>query len=399
MHFSKSLATACLAVVPFAAPAETVELTQYNLDPHVTVSGLSSGAFMTVQLQTAFSEAVSGVGVVAGGPFNCAGADIYSSVMTEDTRAYTRILQATSVCLNPTEKLPYLPLTALQTGAMKGQSEATIKHLTSIKGIDDPKFIKDDRIYLFHGSQDPIVRDQTMDVLRDMYTELGVPDAQIEYDIRVPAGHSFVTELGDVPCSDTEPDYLNKCPVADDPAKGDVDQAKDILTHLYGPLNPPVAPIDANFMSFDQSAYAQDVMGMDNDKHNVEAYLYVPDACQSGQTTCHLHIAIHGCEQGRYATLPDGKPMGDRYATLTGYNGWAEANNIVVLYPQALAVPSAWYVNLWNMAWFGTKVNNPKGCWDWWGYGGDDYLSKDAPQMAAIASMAAALGAPLTTAK
>lgn len=391
MHFPKSLATACLAVVPVVASAETVELTQYNLDPHVTVSGLSSGAFMTVQLQTAFSEAVSGVGVVAGGPYNCAGADIYNPLLTEDQKALIRITQATSVCLNPTEKLPYVPLAVMQTGTMEGQSKATIKHLAAAKSIDDPKFIKDDRIYMFLGSEDPIVRDQTMDVLRDMYTQMGVPDGQILYDTSVPAGHSFVTELGDVPCSDTKPDYLNTCPVGDAKDAPDVDQARDILTHLYGPLTPAVAPKDANFMAFDQSAYAADVMGMDE-----QAYVYVPDACQSGQTTCRLHIAIHGCSQGRSWDLGGGKLMGDRYATLTGYNGWAEANNIVVLYPQALAVPSAWYLNAWNMAWFATQVNNPKGCWDWWGYGGDDYLSQKAPQMAAIANMAAALGAPLT---
>jgi len=30
------------------------------------------------------------------------------------------------------------------------------------------------------------------------------------------------------------------------------------------------------------------------------------------------------------------------------------------------------------------SVLNPKGCWDWWGYTGNDYLTKNAPQIAAI---------------
>ena len=36
-----------------------------------SVSGLSSGAFMAVQYGVAFSSSVVGIGVVAGGPYNC----------------------------------------------------------------------------------------------------------------------------------------------------------------------------------------------------------------------------------------------------------------------------------------------------------------------------------------
>ena len=36
---------------------------------------------------------------------------------------------------------------------------------------------------------------------------------------------------------------------------------------------------------------------------------------------------------------------------------------------------------------------NPKGCWDWWGYTGLDYLGKDAPQIKAIWTMVEQLAA------
>ncbi|MDR3323541.1 MAG: PHB depolymerase family esterase, partial [Zoogloeaceae bacterium] len=39
---------------------------------NVTVSGLSSGAFMAVQFHVAHSSVVRGVGVLAGGPYYCA---------------------------------------------------------------------------------------------------------------------------------------------------------------------------------------------------------------------------------------------------------------------------------------------------------------------------------------
>ena len=37
-----------------------------------SVSGLSSGAFMTVQLHLAHSATFVGAGIIAGGPFRCA---------------------------------------------------------------------------------------------------------------------------------------------------------------------------------------------------------------------------------------------------------------------------------------------------------------------------------------
>ena len=51
-----------------------------------------------------------------------------------------------------------------------------------------------------------------------------------------------------------------------------------------------------------------------------------------------------------------------------GFNRWAEANNIVVLYPQTGA----------------QAVNS---CWDWWGYDDANYAKKSAPQMTAIVAM------------
>jgi len=39
----------------------------------ITVSGLSSGAFMATQFSVAYSASIAGAGIVAGGPYYCAG--------------------------------------------------------------------------------------------------------------------------------------------------------------------------------------------------------------------------------------------------------------------------------------------------------------------------------------
>ncbi|WP_165354866.1 hypothetical protein, partial [Tropicimonas sp. IMCC6043] len=296
-----------------------------------TVSGLSSGAFMAVQLQVAFSTTIGGAGIVAGGPFGCADHSVW---------------RALYVCMDP-----------FFVDADPAQSLAMMRDLAAENAIDPLDRITSDRLYLFHGAADDTVASATMDALQQVYLSLGVPDEAITYITSVDAGHGFVTEQGPVACAATRPDFLIDC---------DIDQAGDILAQLYGELEDPVAPRTSGLMTFDQSLYTQNAAGMDE-----KAFVYVPVDCAAGET-CRLHIALHGCKQGR-------ETIGEDYPRLTGYNLWAETNRIVVLYPQAVKIPSPWY------NWF---AGNPNGCWDWWGYSGDDYLSRTAPQISAIARMA-----------
>ena len=62
--------------------------------------------------------------------------------------------------------------------------------------------------------------------------------------------------------------------------------------------------------------------------------------------------------------------IGDQNYADTGYNRWADTNNILVLYPQAADFPS-----------------NQKHCWDWVGYTGLQFDVKAAPQMRAVKMM------------
>jgi poly(3-hydroxybutyrate) depolymerase len=59
-----------------------------------------------------------------------------------------------------------------------------------------------------------------------------------------------------------------------------------------------------------------------------------------------------------------------------GYNEWAEAHGLLVLYPQTTA---------WGAA--NDIGKNPRGCWDWWGYSGSDYFRKSGPQIRAVDAM------------
>jgi len=94
----------------------------------------------------------------------------------------------------------------------------------------------------------------------------------------------------------------------------------------------------------------------------------VPKACESGH--CRVHVAFHGCRQNAQA-------IGERFAREAGYNRWADTNRLIILYPQTIVR------YLW--------LFNPRGCWDWWGYSGADYATRDGAQLRAIKAMLDAL--------
>jgi len=97
--------------------------------------------------------------------------------------------------------------------------------------------------------------------------------------------------------------------------------------------------------------------------------LYTPPACAAG-AACKLVVALHGCLSGQYL-------LGDEFPGLANLDTYADTNNLVVLYPQAIA---------------SVIPDNPEGCWDWWGYDGPDFAIKTAPQMVTIMNMVTALG-------
>ena len=99
-----------------------------------------------------------------------------------------------------------------------------------------------------------------------------------------------------------------------------------------------------------------------NDKGLADSgFVFVPVTCAAG-ASCRLHLALHGCEMGS-------DTIGDAIARDGGYNRWAAANDIVVVYPQVKK----------------TRLPlNPAGCWDWWGYDGDDYATRQGRQVRAL---------------
>ncbi|MDX1669299.1 MAG: poly(3-hydroxybutyrate) depolymerase, partial [Limnobacter sp.] len=146
-----------------------------------SVSGLSSGAFMTVQLHLAHSAAFTGAGIIAGGPFRCAESFRAAATIAQD--AY--IEGALYICMNP-----LVP----QTGPNANKLAQLARDTAQAKLIDPVANLSGHRLYIFTGSQDEVVYSDVVERTREFYELLGVKPANILYDDTVPAGHSIITD-------------------------------------------------------------------------------------------------------------------------------------------------------------------------------------------------------------
>jgi poly(3-hydroxybutyrate) depolymerase len=315
----------------------------------ITVSGLSSGAFMAHQLHVAYSGTFSGAGIIAGGPFACA-----------STSAWPLLATATTVCMDLKDDwFPFVGPPSL------GASVEITRRAAAENTIDDTVNLADDRVYLFTGKRDETVPSSVVAVVRDYYREF-LDDERIEYVADVDAGHGFATKDEGVACGVTASPYLNDC---------DYDTAGEVLAQLYeGALQAPATEADPDALqSFDQAPF---VPGGDPAEYSLgdTGYFYVPARCTGG-VRCRLHVVLHGCRQSA-------STLGTRFIEGAGYNRWAETNGIVMLYPQARPT-SSWWISR----------TNPRGCWDWWGYTGAGYYEHEAPQMRAIVAMVKRLAA------
>ncbi|HEX5694129.1 MAG TPA: PHB depolymerase family esterase, partial [Arenimonas sp.] len=148
------------------------------------------------------------------------------------------------------------------------------------------------------------------------------------------------------------------------------DAAGEIMARLFGaPVGEAPAEAGGDLLRFDQAPFAP----ADVDPMLASAgYLYLPKACGAG-AACGVLVAFHGCQQNV-------DKVGEAFVRDAGFNRWADVHRVAVLYPQVRSS----YLPL-----------NPKACWDWWGYTGENYDTRDGAQLRWLAAALTALGAPM----
>lgn len=335
-----TLATIGLITLLPATAGEAPSLPAYNVEPdETTVSGISAGGYMAQQFHVAYSRRVAGAGVLAGGPYYCAENSL-AVALTRCTNQKQVVVQAPDV-----DRLEWLS-----------------RQFAGYGVIDPVEGLAADPVWLFSSALDNTVHQIVVDSLEDYYRRFldGAPLRD------VPAAHSMVTDGFGFPCdhggssSNPKDHFINDC---------GFDAAGELLKRLYRRLRPPASGTEpgGRLIAFDQSEFIPDPRSHSMDE---TGYADVPRVCEQGGR-CRIHVVFHGCLQGA-------ERIGETFVRHAGYNRWADANRIVVLYPQAAAAPSQ---------------GNGNGCWDWWGCDDADYPLHEGRQMRAVAGMIERLAA------
>jgi len=322
------------AASPVALPALSVKLDE------TSISGLSSGAYMAGQFQLAHADIVIGAAIIAGGPYGCAASDIQGWTFGVGSTALN-LTQALNVCMYGRMR---------SFGQPDGRRLAEKARVRISNGDIGPlQSILTDRVYIFSGTEDAVVVPAVVAATASFYAVLGVPRQNIKFVDSIPAGHAFVTLRAKDACAKTAAPYLVNC---------NYDLAGELLAHIHGPLKAPSRQRQGNFIAFDQKPFSPTgrKSGMAD-----SGIAYVPASCRVGG--CRVHVSFHGCRQ-------DLAGVGRAFVENTGFTLWADTNGLVILFPQA-----------------GRSEDNPRACWDWWGYTGPDFLTRSAPQIQAVRGM------------
>lgn len=314
-----------------APPPVAGELQPYEISG-VHSAGVSSGGYMATQLHVAYSGTFDGSAAFASGPNYC---------------AQNNLNKALYACMDTMQDLQ---LDRLEQTTRDWSAQGLIDPVSNLSG---------DPVYVFSGSNDSTVKRPVADALSAYYQRFG---ARVLHNRSTAAGHAWISPLGSNSCTVTQNPWINNC---------GFDAERELLGHLLGPVAPPAATAGGSMIRFDQAKYAPGgsatAISMDQ-----QGFVYVPRTCEDG-ASCTLVVALHGCKQG-YSY----QGFGSRFMDQAHLNEYADTNNLIVLYPQAVTT--------------GT-LDNPNGCWNWWGYQGDSaYAHHGGKQIETIMAMVEALG-------
>ncbi len=323
----------CAGEAAPALPALTIE------PGRVAVAGLSSGGTLAAQAHLALGARIDGVAVIAAPPYGCAQGQLEV--------ALGPCMAAAPAAPDP-DQLAVLARARMDAGA-----------------LDPLAAFAGDRVLVLHGAADttvaPAVGASTLAFYRALAAGLPADATPPRIDGALDGAWAHLLPVREAggDCAVSASPWLGRC---------GVDAAGRVVQALFDVEAAPAEAAAGTLVAFDQRALAAD----DADPSLADSgWLYLPPACAAGEP-CGLLVAFHGCEQSVEAA-------GEAFVRDAGFNRWADAARVAVLYPQARA---------------SFAPLNPKGCWDWWGYTGEAYDTRDGAQLRWLANALDALGAP-----
>lgn len=181
---------------------------------------------------------------------------------------------------------------------------------------DDTAHISGKKIFTYAGAQDPWWDNTQKGGL--LYQNLYKASVASMFDMQ--HSHAWQSIMGPV----------SECDIVNVQA---YDLAGEILQHIYGKIHRDSFK-SSHLHVVDQGQYLPaGVSTLAEIGLGQHAGAYVPSACQMADSTCSLHVHFHGCDNEW-----EGK-CGHQDVISSGFNEWAEASKIIVLYPQLAYIP------------------------------------------------------------
>ena len=383
--------TAVILVTGILLLSQTA-VTEHSFDRH-TVSGFSSGGDMAIIHFVAYSEQVTGIGIVGGAPYGCQLVPDYGDAcgaMTDnatlpwndwvdgDFFPYTKN-RAERQLIDPMEHMwgtnVYLYSGMLDTCVFRPVAKAVERQM---RNFTRPLFKRADgwpsafhTVFDINSEHAWIVDDYVCNSPGRNFTfpyYCGLKsNAESTGDTDL---ITAVFEAGNGPPDDYNVDELpvGCCGTCD--AGGNCDGRNPPAPVSEGFWRPPInhcnydmsgemfriligsgRPLpkdrtrgnDFHLYQFNQSRYSENRTdaGAANISMANHAFLYIPKECHHGQSgQCQLHVHYHCC-----ACSYNTPHMGRNLMLKQGIIEWAEPNNIIVLYPQTtLKGVAGWYV-------------------------------------------------------
>jgi hypothetical protein len=275
------------------------------------VSGVSSGGYMAGQLHVAYSSQFSGAGIFAAGPWGCAG---------------MQLDRALTACTDDSQPLD---LGVLIDSANAAAASDLLDPLSNLRNAP---------VWIFHGESDATVKKPIVDALYSFYQQFG---SNAFYNNVTSANHAWISVLGQNQCDVSAAPYTSNC--------GTMDPPGEMLNHILGRevLPPNTGALQGELSPFSQDFYSLKHWDMEAFDLSMDTtgFVYVPPQCSNSSVTCDVMMVLHGCEQSVSI-------VGMDLVQQANMNQYADTNNLIVVYPQTIALEAG-------------VVYNPKACWDW----------------------------------
>ncbi|ODM94289.1 hypothetical protein Ocin01_12393 [Orchesella cincta] len=319
----------------------TFRLRQHNVFPDwVTLSGFSSGGTFAQQLQISYSSLFSGIASFSHAYYRCGPGN---GTEADYDNACTIV---------GNNSAPYDPELAL----------ADIRRYEQQGLIERTANLRNKKLYLYAGSRssffdldaslgairiyEPLIQNLCAVKTRVQDAEQLLPTANYGEACRMNAQNNL---------------FLGNCGFSG---------AYEALQFLLGDvIRPPPAGLRANLrnlMEFDQTEFFYGIEGNGEHFMDTVGYIFVPQQCY--QRRCFLHLYFHGCLTGREFN-------GTSHLVNSGYLELAEANDLILVAPQALGT--------------GAGGQNEIGCWDTYGLTGPNYATQRGAQVTVVRNMLA----------